>query len=472
MPSVANERGKVFRDSIHGLIPIEEEDSIILEIIDTPEFQRLRRVRQLGVSSFTYPGAEHTRFAHSLGVYNFACKIMNRLLERHGESTDAGRALKQNMTNVKIACLLHDVGHGPFSHASEHIFDSKNAHEQKSREIITSSESKINEILMRRLSASAVKDIAGLLEKHEFPFLHDIVSSQLDADRMDYLLRDSHHSGTRYGHYDSEWLTHSFCLGHEANPNLQRSTTTLRLCLDTKRGPHAAVQLILARLHMNLQVYFHGNTRNMEAHLSCLFHQAANLATNVGLPPLTHPSIIAFFEGKGKTNHEAFLLLDDSTMWAHFSYWSTLKNDSNSQFKALAQWSRALLYREKMLTEWLMPSNWASPQVVELLKQDLAKAGGIEHVDWIIDEGKVTPYKAPLLKNMEEDSEAYFEEISKSAILLSNGALNEPSSPLQHSSEILAGLGGQKYPLVRLYYSADVEEGVQKIIAKYSGNAN
>ena len=106
-------RGKVFRDPVHELIRIDPDDLFVLDLMDTPEFQRLRRVRQLGVSALTYPGAEHSRFAHSLGVFNFAQRMLGLLRAKyHGDST-ATDLIDGNAKAVKAAALLHDLGHGP-----------------------------------------------------------------------------------------------------------------------------------------------------------------------------------------------------------------------------------------------------------------------------------------------------------------------------------------------------------------------
>jgi len=408
------------------------------------------------------------RIGSSLGVFNFSQRIIARLLERHANHPEVKSALNQGKQQVKIAALLHDVGHGPFSHASEHVFDTGKQHEAVSQRIIRSTESGVNEVLSRFLGESKIKEVEGLLQGHEYPFLHDIVSSQLDADRMDYLLRDSHHSGTRYGQYDADWLIHSFCLGYQANPGSDQRVTALRLCLDEKRGPHAAEQLIMARLHMSLQVYYHQNTRNLEAHLKCLLIEAARLSAESGLPALTHPSVREFLEKRGNVGHATFLQLDDTTLWAHFSYWSGCKGDAS--FQELARWCDALLFRKKILKSVTLEATWTDAATVTLLKEAFREKAGEENRDWLIDAGKITPYKAPLVAKQSDDPEGYYEDISESAILLSNGRLSESSMPLQHSSEILAALGRHSTPVVRVYFKETVAEAVQDIIDRYSGN--
>lgn len=317
-------RGKVIRDPIHGLIEINEDRELIVALIGTPEFQRLRRVRQLGVSCLTYPGAEHTRFAHSIGVFHVASRILRILAERY-QSRDGNQLDRifsgESILNVKVAALLHDIGHGPFSHASERAFEANKSHEERSKALIRDSGSGINEVLRANMGDRQIEEIWQLLDTHQYPFLRDIISSQLDADRMDYLLRDSHSAGVRYGHFDPEWLFNSFCLGIDPSRKDDSRPEVYRLCLDDRRGEHAAAQLLIARMHMSHQVYYHRTTRCWEAHLLCLFTEAARLARDGGLPPLTMPAIHKFFEKEGVVDSESFIQLDDSCMASHFMLW-------------------------------------------------------------------------------------------------------------------------------------------------------
>src|SRR5690606_21999912 len=132
-------RGKVFRDPIHGLIRIDQDDAFIIALVDCPEFQRLRRIRQLGVSSLTYPGADHTRFAHSLGVFNFAQRMLGVLLGRYRKNTNLTDLIESRRKVVLAAALLHDIGHGPFSHMIERASGTTSNHEKTTTELITPS---------------------------------------------------------------------------------------------------------------------------------------------------------------------------------------------------------------------------------------------------------------------------------------------------------------------------------------------
>jgi HD superfamily phosphohydrolase len=137
-PKPIGKGGIVIRDSVHGLIRIEPGDDVLLHLINTPEFQRLRRIRQLGVSSMTYPGAEHSRFIHSLGVMNFAQRILGSLLHRYREDSAAADVLHTHERTVKAAALLHDVGHGPYSHMIERASKRLADHEKTTLALIKS----------------------------------------------------------------------------------------------------------------------------------------------------------------------------------------------------------------------------------------------------------------------------------------------------------------------------------------------
>src|SRR5262245_33613025 len=189
-----------YRDPLHNIISLDEskfDDRLVVELIDTPEFQRLRRVKQLGLAMFTYQGAEHSRFTHSIGVMHLMTRALNLLAARHSISEEL-RAI------ARAGALLHDVGHGPFSHVMEHVTGFH--HEDWTRRIILDPETAINKILASR-DASFPDKVASLYD-HSFrpAFIWQLVSSQLDCDRMDYLLRDSLMTGAKYGIYDLEWV--------------------------------------------------------------------------------------------------------------------------------------------------------------------------------------------------------------------------------------------------------------------------
>lgn len=279
----APKRGIVFRDPVHQLIHLDEDDGFLRELIDTRPMQRLRRIRQLGVSWLTYHGAEHSRFSHSMGVMHVASLILRSIGQRYHGNESIKSDLKTNRLTVLAATLLHDIGHAPFSHAMERLFPANADHEKRTARLIGNSSLQVSGILQE--NGVDPEDVTAILGKlHPKKFLCDVVSSQLDADRMDYLLRDSLFTGVEYGHYDLDWVSNHLCLGREplSSGEEDDSEAQLRLCLDRKRGLYAAEQLIIARYHMTMQVYFHKTTRMWEAMLLCLLRRAAKLVQRDG----------------------------------------------------------------------------------------------------------------------------------------------------------------------------------------------
>ena len=240
---------KVLRDPVHGYIHVQ--DQMIWDLINSRWMQRLRRIRQLGGAYVVYHCAEHTRFSHSLGVYEIARRMCS-------EVPDIRDALneKEKMT-VMAAALLHDVGHGPYSHAFESI--SRTFHEAVTCRVIEH-DPEIRGILEHACKGMA-KNVADVIRhKSANPLLSQMISSQLDADRMDYLLRDAYFTGTTYGTFD-----------------LERILRTLRVKDDQlmvkASGVYAVENYIMARYHMYWQVYYHPTARAYEAILRSLFRR-------------------------------------------------------------------------------------------------------------------------------------------------------------------------------------------------------
>jgi HD superfamily phosphohydrolase len=238
---------KAIRDPIHGLIPRYSDE---IRIMDTRVFQRLRGIRQLAMAHLVYPGAVHTRFDHSLGTMHVAGKICERLSEFKYINPQETKA-------VRLAALLHDIGHGPFSHVSELLLDRhydkdkvgilperERIHEKITLQIIQQNK-EIQDILSPKMRA----DIVALLsDTGERDFKRDIVSGPVDADKMDYLRRDSYFAGVEYGRFDLEKIV-DVC---RVAPYRSESY----LVLDHE-GVYAVEQFVMAKYHMGQQVYFH-----------------------------------------------------------------------------------------------------------------------------------------------------------------------------------------------------------------------
>lgn len=310
------------RDPVHGLIVFDENDPVDMlawALIDTPEFQRLRRIKQLGVSDFVFPSATHTRFAHCIGVFHTArqlIKVVDREIGRNGNQPDRKRE-----EVVKIAALLHDLGHGPFSHTFEGVQKSRGVrrrHEKWTADIIRREDGGIWPLLRAHWpDESFGEEVARLLEAEDpVDVYHAVVSSSFDADRLDYLRRDRLMSGSGAGAIDFDWFMEHVRVAkipiqppEEDDPVLVET-----LCLDKKALP-AAEQFLLSRFTLHEQVYFHKTTRCIEAMVSRLLGRVATLAADrdaaprlTGLP--RDHGLLLFFDPKGETV-ENYLKLDD-----------------------------------------------------------------------------------------------------------------------------------------------------------------
>ena len=202
---------RIFHDPIHKEIVFDSgkpEESMILELIDTAAFQRLRRIKQLGAASLLFHGAESSRFTHSIGVFYIARKIYQRLIENKS-------SFCENIFVLYGAALLHDLGHGPLSHTSEAIFDHN--HEQWSQNLVQNY-SPINSIL-KKYDDELPRKIAELFQSNQIfsnP-LKTLISSEIDCDRLDYLLRDSYNTGTKYGLVDLERIISALTFSPDGN---------------------------------------------------------------------------------------------------------------------------------------------------------------------------------------------------------------------------------------------------------------
>ncbi len=253
-------------DAIHGNIALNELET---QIVDSAPFQRLHHIRQLSMSYCVYPSGEHSRFAHSLGVMQFATDMFETLERKHclkpyaPDEEDIGRA-KQIL---RITALLHDVGHAPFSHASETHDLMPMPHEEFSCRIIRDEYSSLlddSKLNPYGITASEVCDtLTGESTSRLGPLMHQLISGDLDADRMDYLSRDSHHIGLNCGRFNYPRLVHSLTIPPASDKDEEQGP----LLGIEAGGVHAAEEMILARYFMFTQVYFHKTRRALDYHL-------------------------------------------------------------------------------------------------------------------------------------------------------------------------------------------------------------
>lgn len=319
---------KVFRDPLYNYIAFDRQrDGWLIDLIDCAEVQRLRRIHQLGVSNFTYPGADHTRFAHSLGVTH----LMQLVLEHLERVSDRERVRTARQALLATA-LLHDVGHGPFSHLFEPCLGID--HEQWSIAIIRDSSSRVNEVL-RRENEYLPRHVADLIDSDNSThpaWQRALMSSQLDVDRLDYLRRDSLFTGAGYGHFD--W--------HRLLTTVQFSDGDTDLVWPVKTAL-AIEEYVFARYYMYQNVYLHKTTRGFEQILQSMWRRANRLRKD-GVSINANPVLEQFWRAEepkpGSLSITDYLRIEEFTVLEQIQRWA------NHSDVALSDCARRFLKRD------------------------------------------------------------------------------------------------------------------------------
>lgn len=393
MPGSNLNEPRVLRDPVHGYIHITSP--VIWRLLDTPEFQRLRRIRQLGGVFQVYHTAEHSRFSHSLGVY----EIVRRMTE---EVPDIGGSLsRQEKLVVLCAALLHDVGHGPYSHSFERL--SHCSHEQMTMRLILE-DTDIHTVLAEADSSLPAQVAAVIQGTCPNPLLCDLISSQLDADRMDYLLRDAYETGTSYGTFDLERILR--CLRVKNG----------RLCIK-ESGMHSVEDYIMARYHMYWQVYLHPVARAYEVMLQLFFDRYSEVRSQLKIDLLENVFRLSELT--------CFLELDD------YRLVTGLQQASVSDDRILADLADRLLNRR--LFDWIEEPD---PSQEFQIRQRLEQAG------------------LPTLFYLREDVSGskvylpYHEDRAQIRVLCADGEVRN----LSHQSAIVSALDTMKPSVSRRLY--------------------
>ena len=292
---------KIFNDPIYGFVSIPYE--IIYDLIDHSYFQRLRRIKQLGLTNLVYPGALHTRFHHAMGAMHLMSEAIEVLRAKGNEITD------EEAKGVTIAILLHDIGHGPFSHALEHSIVNHITHED------------ISELFMNRLNAEFKGELSLAIQifnnKYKKKFLHQLVSSQLDMDRLDYLKRDSFFTGVSEGVVSSDRIIKMLNVKND------------ELAVEAK-GIYSIEKFIIARRLMYWQVYLHKTVISAESLLVNILKRAKELAEKQEELFCT-PALKVFLYNKFSKNDfktkpellDSFAQLDDYDIMASVKVWAS-----------------------------------------------------------------------------------------------------------------------------------------------------
>src|SRR3954471_9764484 len=362
---------KIIRDPVHDVIAFRTEspvDALLFRLINAAEFQRLRRIRQLGLARLAYPGADHSRYSHSLGVMETARKIIAQLRRNFtiGEEDE---------TVVLAASLLHDLGHGPFSHVFERVTGVH--HELLTQRVLLDPDSEVHRILFQHEKLLPERIVDFLRCKPRRTYLCDILSSQLDADRLDYLLRDNLMTGSGYGDYDLGWLLHAFTI----------DTTSDRLAV-TWKGVSAVEAYLQSRYHMYRNVYFHKVVRSAEGMVKLALQRAKLLAVQERLPWPTREDV-AYKALTGQRMAMAeFADLDDVSIQHCFKLWT------DGPDAALASLCRGLLFRRLYKTIDLSHLDGpAAKAAADRATAAVGAAGGDPAYDVFYDEPANTPYE-------------------------------------------------------------------------------
>ena len=360
---------RIYRDPVHNIIPLRDDTSegqLMIRLIDTPEFQRLRRIKQLGLGLYTYQGAEHSRFTHSLG----ALHLMTRILDRLGESY---RIEMEDRLAVRAAALLHDVGHGPFSHAMEKVFCVH--HEQLTMLAVTSEETALHQTLSE-YSPDLPDRIASIIEGNFKPAaLAQLVSSQLDVDRMDYLLRDSLMTGAKYGLYDLEWIINALQID-EAGDRVYVAA----------RGIYAVEEYLQARYYMFRQVYFHRTLRSAEAVLRSALRRALELTRTGGDVWSAPEAAFARVLRQEPLTINEHLQIDDSDVIFHLKQWQ------RSSDPILSDLSRRFVDRRLFKAIDLDMPEDERPHFIDAAREVITRAGFSPDYYFIEDRATDVPY--------------------------------------------------------------------------------
>jgi len=410
---------KVFRDPVHNYIHVNHQ--VILDLINSKEVQRLRRIKQLGTSSFTFHGAEHSRFSHSLGVYEITRQICDIFKQTYSVEKIGEEGWDDSQRLVALcAALLHDIGHGPYSHTFEHIFHTD--HEQITEAIITSPQTEVYQIL-NRVEAGFPEKVASVITKtYPNPQVVQMISSQIDADRMDYLLRDAYYTGTKYGTFD-----------------LTRILQMIRPCKSgivfAMEGMHAVEDYIVSRYQMHIQVYFHPSSRGMEVGLEHLLNRAHELFfEEKEMFQNTAQLLIPFF--RENFTLEDYLRLDDGVLNTAFNLW-TEANDP-----VLNDLSRRFLNRKPLKSCRFAPETQET--LIETMGHIVEKAGFNPNYYTAINSSYDLPYDFYQPKLEKHRTQIELQQ--------NDGTLTE----LSQISQLVAALAGQEQGDHRFYFPKEM----------------
>lgn len=351
---------KIINDPVFGFMKIPSE--LVYDILQHPYMLRLTRIKQLGLTSYVYPGAQHTRFQHSLGAMHLMTQAIENLRAKGADISP------EEADGVYAAITLHDIGHGPFSHTLERCFFNGSSHEEVGLAII----GRLNEQLGGRLS------LALQILRDEYPkkYLHELVSGQLDMDRLDYIRRDSFFSGVSEGNIGSARIIKML--------NIKDG----RLVVEAK-GIYSIENFLMSRRLMYWQVYFHKTAYAAEQMLLNTICRAMLLARS-GTKLFAPPSLAYFLESERSLGDEGaldrFLDIDDSDVWTSLKAWR------NGPDRTLSLLSEGLL--DRRLFKMMMSNSQIDRSIIEDTKRRIAAIDGVgeEGAAYLCSEGRLSQF--------------------------------------------------------------------------------
>jgi hypothetical protein len=438
---------KLFRDPLYDYIAIDK-DSWLLKLINCPEVQRLRYINQLGLSHFTYPGSTHSRFSHSLGVFHLMQQCLEYLTKDYDDHFNNG-----NKKALLAAILLHDIGHGPFSHATEAFFGKD---DERTVAIITNPESDVHKVLSEvdeelpaKVSALiAKKGIARLWQK-------SLISSQLDMDRLDYLMRDSLCSGAEYGNFDWFRIIHTMQLKEK---EIEREQKDIFVVWPNK-SKYALEEYIFSRFYMYQSVYFHHTTRGFECLLQRILKRAQDFAKqNKSFAKALLPPIKIILGGKESEDPTKFQNLTDHVLLAQIIIWQSDKD------KILSDLSKRLLLRKgigwmeitKKLTSFEMTDKIM--KVREYLQQE-----DLDHEYYFFEDvTKATTYKPYSSASTSEEQSSVNSIILYDASWPETGFCEITGVP---GLERLQAITGGESSVLRYYFPEEHKMQIKKLLS-------
>jgi uncharacterized protein len=401
---------KVFKDPVHRYVHVR--DRVIWDLVGTKEFQRLRRIKQLGTTFLTFHGAEHSRFNHSLGVYEIVRRIIDDVFAGRPEWNNDDRLL------TLVAALLHDLGHGPFSHSFEKVFDFD--HEDFTRAIILGN-TEVNAILTKVSPDFPAKVAEVIAKTSEKKLVVSLISSQIDADRMDYLQRDAYFTGVSYGQFDMERI-------------LRVMRPKEDQVVIKKSGMHAVEDYIMSRYQMYWQVYFHPVSRSAEVILTKILHRAKQLFEENYMFKYRPVHFDSFFSNQ--VSLEDYLKLDEAVMLFYFQSW---QEESDPILSDLC-----MRFVNRNLFKYAEFDPAKEYKKLAELTGLFVKAGIDPEYYLVVDSSSDLPYD--FYRPGEE------EERLPIHLLMKNGDLRE----LSRESEIVDAISGKRRTDHKLYFPADI----------------